>query len=161
MASLAIGTPALLTFPGARWQASDRLRFRLDAATVLIGSFLVVWFFALGPFLHAGAITSPAASAARFYTIGDSLTVILAAGVYLRSRSEITRASAAILLIAYTLQVIPDLRLWQPEALAAYSAGDPIAAIWFGVWLMKWVSARSADAALDRHSPEEIGRAHV
>ena len=150
---LAFGIPALLTFPGTRWQASDRLRFRLDAATVLIGSLLVVWFFALGPFLRAEAITSPAASAARFYTIGDSLTVILAAGVYLRSRSEITRAAAAILLIAFTLQVIPDIRLWQPEVLAAYSAGDPIAAIWFGVWLMKWVSARTADAMLDRHLP--------
>ena len=154
MGYLAFGIPALLTFPSARWQASDRRRFRLDAATVLIGSLLVVWFFALGPFLRAEVNTSPAASAARFYTIGDSLTVILAAGVYLRSRSEVTRSAAAILLIAFTLQVIPDIRFWQPEVIAAYSAGDPIAAIWYGVWLMKWVSARSAHAALDRHSPE-------
>jgi len=157
---LPFGIAGLVAFPSARWLASDRSRLQLDAATVLIGSLLVVWHFAIGPFLRSPA-PATADIGAQIYTIGDSLTVVLAAALYLRSGSDATRAAAIFLLIAVTLQVIPDIGFWQQGWASTYRAGDPIAALWYGVWLAKWAAARSAEQLLrhPRSTPtEEAGR---
>ncbi len=146
---LLFGIAGLVAFPSARWLDPDRMRLRLDAATVLIGSLLVVWYFAIGPFLRSPAPAS-ADVGAQIYTIGDSITVVLAAALYLRSGSAATRVAAVFLLLAVTLQVIPDIGFWQQGWASSYSAGDPIAGIWFGVWVAKWLAARSAEYRLLR-----------
>ena len=145
-AYLVFGIASMLAFPSARWQQADRVRFRLDAAMVLIGSGLVVWFFAIGPYLRAPA---QAPFGVQVYTIGDSLTVFLAAALYLRSTSTATRRAAGFLLVAFSLHVVPDIGFWRGGWATRYSAGDPIAGIWFCVWLLKWMAARSAQDALD------------
>lgn len=159
---LLFGIAGLLAFPSGRWLASDQSRLRLDGATVLIGSLLVVWYFAIGPFLRSPAPAS-ADVGAQIYTIGDSITVVLAAALYLRSGAPATRIAAVFLLLAVTLQVIPDIGFWQQGWASTYSAGDPIAGIWYGVWLAKWLAARSAEHRLrhpGRAAPGEEGRYH-
>jgi PAS domain S-box-containing protein len=146
---LLFGIAGLLAFPSGRWQAADWRRIGLDAATVLIGSLLVVWYFAIGPFLRSPTSAS-ADVGAQIYTIGDSVTVVLVAALYLRSASAATRTAALFLLIAVTLQVIPDIGFWQQGWASTYSAGDPIAGIWYGVWLAKWLAARLAEHVLRR-----------
>ncbi len=157
---LLFGIAGLAAFPSARWHATDRTRLRLDAATVLIGSLLVVWYFAIGPYLRSSTLAGSDVGS-QIYTIGDSVTVVLAAALYLRSGSPATRVAAVFLLIAVTLQVIPDIGFWQQGWASTYSAGDPIAAIWYGVWLAKWLAARSALQRLQHPrpvKPEEQGR---
>ncbi|MBC7894886.1 MAG: hypothetical protein H7066_05715, partial [Cytophagaceae bacterium] len=138
----------LLTFAGVRWRRADRLRSRLDAAIVMIGSLLVVWFFALGPFFRSTGTHAPAVHD-WIYTMGDSLAVVLAAALYLRSGTRYARTVATLLLVASTLQVIPDIAFWSAQGQFTYRAGHWIAGFWFAVWGVKWLAARYANAALD------------
>jgi PAS domain S-box-containing protein len=144
---LVFGILGLLTFPGTSRRPVDRLRFRLDAGIVLLGSLLVVWFFALGPFIRSGS-GGDTVIAHYIYTVGDSVTVILAAALYLRSGSMLNRTVAVLMLAAFTMQVVPDIVFWSGNALESYKAGDAIAAWWFGVWILKWFAARVADGML-------------
>lgn len=137
---LVFGTAALLAFPSAQLRRVDRVRFGLDGLIVLTGSLLVVWFVAIVPWLRSSAET---ASRDYLYTIGDALGVVLSAVLYLRSSKSLTRTVALFLLVAYVLQVIPDVVLSAPK-LASFRAGDPIEFVWFAVWGMKWIAARYA-----------------
>lgn len=140
---LVFGIAGLLAFPGVAWRPVDRLRFRIDSTIVLLGSLLVVWFFALGPFFRASG-----ESAARLqdyiYTVGDSLTVVLAAALYLRCGTAMMRKVGIFLLCAFTLQVIPDIVLYSGMRSFSYHAGDAIAGVWYAVWGLKWIAARYA-----------------
>lgn len=138
---------ALLTFAGVRWRRADRLRSRLDAAIVMIGSLLVVWFFALGPFFRSTGTLAPQVHD-WIYTLGDSLAVVLAAALYLRSGTRFARTVAILLLVSSTLQVIPDIAFWSAQGQFTYRAGHWIAGFWFAVWVVKWLAARYANAAL-------------
>ncbi|MGQ0648576.1 MAG: histidine kinase dimerization/phospho-acceptor domain-containing protein [Gemmatimonadaceae bacterium] len=135
--------PALLAFAGVKWRRADRLRFRLDAAIVMIGSLLVVWFFALGPFFRATGTLAPQVHD-WIYTLGDSLAVVLSAALYLRSGTRFARTVAVMMLLACTLQVIPDIAFWSAQGQFTYRAGDWIAAVWYAVWSVKWLAARYA-----------------
>ncbi len=141
-AYLGFGIAGLLTFPGVAWRPVDRLRFRIDGAILLFGSVLVVWFFALGPFFSATAESARLQD--YIYTIGNSVTVVLAAALYLRSGTGMMRTVSALLLVAFTLQVIPDIVLNWGKDPYVYRAGDLIGAVWYAVWLVKWVAARYA-----------------
>ena len=145
---LVFGVAALLTFPSASWHPVDRLRHRLDGAIVLLGSILVVWFFALGPFLRVRGASSPAFQD-YLYTLGDSFTVVLAAVLYLRSGTRLTRTVSSLLLLAFTLQVFPDIAFASGGHRTNYHAGDAIAGIWYAVWAVKWLAARYAIRELD------------
>jgi PAS domain-containing protein len=143
---LLLGNGALLAFRGADLRRTDERRFVLDGLIVLVGSFLVTWFFAIVPLLNkgGGALTRD-----YIYTAGDSIAVVLAAALYLRARTAITRDAAAFLVIAYILQVVPDVYLTSAN-LSAYQSGNWIETVWFAVWGAKWLGARRALHQLDR-----------
>lgn len=155
-AYLVFGIAGLITFPGVRWRPIDRRRYHIDAAIVLIGSLLVVWFFALGPFFRTTG-ESMARLQDYIYTIGDSVTVVLAAGLYLRCGTVMMRTVSVVLLLAFTLQVFPDVVLYSGVELHTYHAGDAIAGVWYAVWALKWISARYAFAQV-RHPHAESRR---
>jgi len=139
---LVFGNAALLAFPSAALRRVDRLRFGFDGLIVLVGSLLMVWFFAAGPYLRVDSATRDIV-----YTVGDTLAVVLAAALYLRSSSPLTRLTALFLLAAYILQIVPDVTL-RASRLATYRAGTIIEVVWFAVWTLKWVAARRALRAL-------------
>ncbi len=143
---LVFGILGLLTFPATPRRQADLVRFRIDAGIVLLGSLLVVWYFALGPLIRS--TSGLAVTGDYIYTVGDSATVILAAALYVRSGSVVNRCVAVLMLVAFTMQVIPDIVFWSGTSRASYQAGDSIAAWWFGVWVMKWVAARTANGML-------------
>ena len=135
---LVVGTAALLAFPSAPLRRVDWVRFGLDGLIVLTGSLLIVWFAAIVPWLRPSAET---ATRDYFYTIGDSLGVVLSAVLYLRSSKPLTRAVALLLLLAYVLQIVPDVLLTAPK-LAGFRPGDTIEIAWYAVWALKWAAAR-------------------
>ncbi len=144
---LALGIAALLVFPGAPRHATDRVRFRLDTAMVIIGSLLIVWYAAIGPFIRSSGIgQAPLGDVAS--TIGDSAAIILAAVLNLRADSRATRVASAFLLVAFVLHVIPDLGFWRSGWFETYAAGDGIAGFWYGAWFAKWLAARAAESAV-------------
>lgn len=146
-AYLVFGIAALLMFPGAVLRPIDRLRFWTDGAIVVFGSLLVVWFFALGPFFRASGELA-AGPQEYVLAIGDSVSVVLAAVLCLRSRTGLTRTVGVFLLAASTLQVIPDIAIWSGQQSHGYQAGDAIAGVWYAAWALKWGAARYALAQL-------------
>ncbi len=145
--ALLLGLAGMLAFTGERRAAADRVRLGIDAAIVAVGSGLVLWFVALGPFFAATG-----AAAARFedyvYAVSDTLSAVLAALVFLRSTTRYMRTVSGLLLLAYLLQVIPDVLLWAGKAAFSYRPGDAIDVVWFGVWVLKGAAARYAERAL-------------
>lgn len=156
-AYLVFGIAALLAFPSAVRRPVDRLRFRLDGAIVVFGSILVLWFFALGPFFRASGALS-AAPQDYLYTIGDSVSVVVAAVLCLRSSTVLTRTVGVLLLLAFTLQVIPDIVIWSGKRDHTYHAGDAIAGIWYAVWALKWIAARYALSQLREPNADVLQR---
>lgn len=140
---LAFTVPGLLVFPSSTWRGRDQLRARIDVATVLIGSLLVSWFLALGPLLGSPDLaTAPLDD--RLYAFGDSITVVLAAVLHLRSTSPAVRAAAQWLLLAFLLRLLPDLLIWRGGDPADFSAFAFIDQVWYLVWALLWLAARTA-----------------
>lgn len=145
---LGVAVPALLVFPSGNWRARDALRARIDAATILIGALLMVWFLAIGPLLRSPALaTAPLDD--RIYVLGDSLMVLLAGGLFLRAATIDVRLAAGWLLAAYTLRLAPDLVLWQGGAPPDFSAFAPIGTVWTIAWVLQWAAARAAESERD------------
>ncbi len=144
---IVLGNLALLTFRSAALRRVDRVRVLLDALIVLAGSVLLVWYFAIVPYLQGIEGTE---SRDWFYTSGDALAVVLSAVLYLRSNSRLTRAVALYLCAAYVVQLVPDVIVTGPT-LSAYRAGSPLEAVWYAVWVLKWMAARRALTLLATH----------
>lgn len=140
---LVFNVAALLSFPSTLWRADDRSRYRLDLATALVGSLLLVWFFALGPFFSSRALT-PDFVDDFVHAAGDSLTVMLAAALHLRAATRLTRLLALPLLVAFILQVIPDIVFWSSTGPIDPSLANIVGLLWFAVWLVKWFAVRIA-----------------
>ncbi len=142
---IAVLVPALIVFPSGRWRARDALRARIDAATILIGSLLIVWFLAVGPLLRSPALaTAPVDD--RIYVLGDALVVLLAGGLFLRAATTDVRRAAGWLLAAYTLRLAPDLALWQGGVAPDFSAFAPVGTVWTFAWVLQWAAARAAES---------------
>lgn len=67
----------LLRFPIIPWAPGDRLPLRLDSATVVVGSGLLVWFFAVGPIVRNPETMSSSVIDA-VYSVIDIATVVIA-----------------------------------------------------------------------------------
>ncbi|MBI3567259.1 MAG: hypothetical protein HY084_03520 [Gemmatimonadetes bacterium] len=142
---------ALLAFPSAPRRRADRRRFVLDALVVLVGSILLVWYLAIEPNL----LGKPQVTLSDYVnTAGDSLAIVLAAVLYLRSGSPLTRSVALLLLISHLLHVVPDAWL-TGRHLATFHPGDWIDIAFFSVWALKYVAARRALTTLG--TPTSVG----
>ncbi len=148
---LAFLLPALVLFPVARWRGRDAERARLDALTVLVGSFLVSWYFGIGPLLRLPSAAS-APLGDRIAVFGDAFAVMLAALLHLRAASHATRAAARLLLLALTLRLAPDVIIWRATGTPDFSVFGLIDATWFLVWALLWASARVAEEVRERET---------
>lgn len=144
VAYLALSLPAFLLFPVARWRGRDGERARIDGLTVIIGSALVGWYFAVGPLLRSpGALTAAADDVALVF--GDALAVLLVARLHLRAARPSTRAAARWMLIGLALRIAPDILIWREAEAADFTPFGAIDAAWFFVWAMLWAGARAAE----------------
>lgn len=142
--------PALLVFPSAVWRGRDALRARIDVSTVLIGSALVTWFLAIGPLLRSPRLAS-APLDDRLYAFGDSIAVVLAAVLHLRSTLPSVRRGAHWLLAAYLLRLIPDLVIWQSGSTPDFSPFGTIDTAWSLAWALQWAAARAGEPEAAAH----------
>lgn len=153
--SLLLTLAGLLAFSTDRRSTVDRVRLTIDVAIVAIGSALLLWSVALGPFFEATGPQSPRLED-FIYTIADGLAAVLAAVVYLRSGTRYMKSVAALLLVACLLQVVPDVLFWANKSSYSYRPRDAIAVLWFSVWTLKGIAARYAEHALMRRDPEDF-----
>lgn len=134
---------ALLLFPSVRRRGRDAIRARLDVATVVLGSALLVWYLAIGPLLRLPAL-SAAPLEDRLFALGDSAALLLAGILHLRTGDVAVRRAAAWLLAAYFVRLVPDLVIWRGFGVADFSTFALVDLAWFGVWVLHWAAARAA-----------------
>ena len=120
----------LSAFPAAPQSRLERTTFWLDATTVLLGGWMVVWYVVLGP-------TAVGADAPRIetilssaYPIGDLVLIFGIAAVMLRRPEEGSREALAILAVALGLFLVADLSFSYLSLLDAYESGDWPDALW-------------------------------
>ena len=135
---------AMLLFPSARRRGRDAIRARLDVATVVLGSALLVWYLAIGPLLRLPSL-SEAPLEDRLFALGDSAALLLAGILHLRTGDVAVRRAAAWLLAAYFARLVPDLVIWRGFGVADFSPFALVDLAWFGVWALHWVAAREAE----------------
>lgn len=93
---------ALLSFPTAETNRSDRLKFTMDVAIVALGGTLAAWHFVIRPTLEKSAPDAWLMTYLNLsYIVGDLILLLGIATVLLRRPSEINRI--ALLIIVFGL----------------------------------------------------------
>src|SRR2546425_5718275 len=114
----------LMTFPFAPRSKASQTKFWLDAGTVLLGAWMGIWYFVLGPTAlaeHADRLSALLASA---YPIGD-LVLIFSTAVLLFRQPEIgNRHVLGILAAGITSFLVADVAFGYLDLRSSYQAGD-------------------------------------
>lgn len=119
-----------LAFPSARQDRSARLKFWLDAGTVLLAGWMLIWYFVIGP-VAIDAAASPAQTVLSIaYPIGDLLVLFGIAAVLLRRPPATSRRSLVILAVGALLFVAADTAFSYLDFNEAYSSGDWPDTLW-------------------------------
>ena len=113
----------MLLFPHAPQGRLERVKFWLDGSTVLIGGWMVVWYFVLGPTVRGSSeLTTRIMSAA--YPIGDLVLAFGATGLALRSRRDGISASLAVLAAGAFTFFVADIVFGYLSILERYEGGS-------------------------------------
>ncbi|MDR7417766.1 MAG: GGDEF domain-containing protein [Armatimonadota bacterium] len=130
----------LLRFPVSRCGPGERLKFWLDAGTVVLSGWMVVWHLVLGPIaLEAGtdAITTALSAA---YPIGDLVMLFGIVAVVLRRPVGGNRHALMILAGGLLMYFVADLAYGYLTLLDRYQSGD-----WpDGLWMAAHVATAAA-----------------
>lgn len=153
----------LVTFPTAPKSRIERSKFWLDAITVLLGGWMVVWYFVLGPTAVAQdtAVLVTVLSAA--YPIGDLVLIFGIAAILLRSVEEGHRGTLGLLAAGAVSFLVADVAFGYLSLQEAYSGGDWPDAFWmiaqllfvaaaqFQCWQSSREETREPDQATEIH----------
>jgi diguanylate cyclase (GGDEF)-like protein len=120
----------LLLFPVGARQRTDRLKFWLDIGTVLLSTWMVVWFFVIAPTARAGADTSLGMIISQAYPVGDLVLVFGIAAIILRKPTESSRRALTILAVGLGLFVIADIGFGYASLHTEFKGGDWPDSIW-------------------------------
>lgn len=132
----------LLSFPVAPKSRIERSKFWLDAITVLLGAWMVVWYFVLGPTAieQDSPVLLTVLSAA--YPIGDLVLIFGVAAILLRTVEDGRRGTLGLLAAGAVSFLIADVAFGYLSLQEAYSGGDWPDAFWMIAQLLFVASAQ-------------------
>jgi PAS domain S-box-containing protein len=125
-----------LCFPGRQLPRHGRTRFNLDAALVIVAGFVIAFYFSFRLFLIDPAETTALAIVES--SLDWALFAVAGIGVLQKRDPEIRQAM--LLLLGANLAYIAANSVL--VSLPAYHTGDPVDALWFSAWALRWVAAR-------------------
>ncbi len=131
----------LLTFPFAPRTKASQTRFWLDAGTVLLGAWMIVWYFVLGPTAlaeHADRLSALLASA---YPIGDLVLIFGAAALLLRQPESGNRHVLGMLAAGIASFFVADVTFGYLDLQGSYRVGDWPDVFWMLAWFLFAASA--------------------
>lgn len=132
----------LLTFPSAPRTRSEIVKFWLDAATVLLSGWMVIWYFVLGPTAlvqNTGSLTTVLSSA---YPIGDLVMIFGISVLILRRPDEGSWEALALLAVGLTLFLVADVGFGYLSLRETYESGDWPDAFWMLAQFLMVASAQ-------------------
>ena len=131
-----------MAFPAAPRERSERAKFWLDVATVLLGGAMLSWYIVMRP-TAAGARTDLATLLLSLaYPVGDLVLLLGAATILARSPAESSRRALHLLIGAAVLQFVADLAYGHMRLAGSYRAGDSIDAVWLASGALFALAAR-------------------
>ncbi len=131
----------LVSFPFAPQTKASRLKFWLDAGTVVLGGWMIVWYFVLGPTALAGHSEMVDTVLSVAYPIGDLVLIFGAASVLLRDPEGGSRRALGITAAGITAFLIADISFGYRDLQGLYQAGDWPDAFWMLAWFLIAASA--------------------
>lgn len=149
---LALG--GVLLFPAARRRRGEGFTFALDAATVLLGSGMVVWYFVLRPTVITTGTDTMSAVLSLAYPVGDLVLLLGIATALLRRPDYASRCCLRMMVAGMAVFVFADVGYGYLSVGDRYAAGDWPDAGWMiaQVLLMAaaWMQVRG-DSGGDSH----------
>ncbi|HQU86822.1 MAG TPA: PAS domain S-box protein, partial [Pyrinomonadaceae bacterium] len=101
---------ALLSFPTAQTNRSDRLKFTMDVAIVALGGTLAVWHFVIRPTLEKAPPDAWLMTYLNLsYIVGDLILLLGIATVLLRRPSELNRIALLIIVVGLLNTTAADI----------------------------------------------------
>jgi diguanylate cyclase (GGDEF)-like protein/PAS domain S-box-containing protein len=141
---------ALLIFPLARRTRLERWKFVLDAAMVLVGGGVVIWYFSVRPTAASQESTVVVTLLAFAYPLVSMLVLLGVTTVLLRRPTDGNRLAFGLLLTGIAVGVVADLTF----NLAQLSAGGRSASWADGVFLVcYWMLIASGERYWRRPVP--------
>jgi diguanylate cyclase (GGDEF)-like protein/PAS domain S-box-containing protein len=126
---------ALLSFPLARRTRLERWKFGLDAAMVLVGGGVVIWYFSIRPTAELGNTGTIITLLAFAYPLVSMLVLLGITTVILRRPTDGNRVAFGLLVGAVTISVVADLTF----NLVSLETGGRSASIIDGAYLLCYI----------------------
>lgn len=145
----------LLSFPHAPQSRIERTKFVMDAGTVLLGGWMVVWYFVLGPTAVAKDTPLLQTILSAAYPLGDLVLIFGIAAVLLRLPGEDKRVPFALLAGGVVAFLVADLAFGHLSLQDAYSSGDWPDGFWMVAALLFGAGAQVQYSWASREGPPE------
>lgn len=145
----------LVSLPHAPQTKASQTKFWLDACTVLLGGWMVIWYFVLGPIAvaeHTDRLRTLLSSA---YPIGDLVLIFGTAALLLRQPEGGNRYALGLLATGIASFLIADIGFGYQDLKDLYQSGNWPDAFWMCAWFLFaasalyqawWLSQKSATA---------------
>jgi diguanylate cyclase (GGDEF)-like protein len=132
----------VLTFPTAPKTKADRTKLWLDTGTVVIGAYMILWYFALGPTARDSGSTLLESFVSLAYPIGDLVLVFAITRILLSQPSRGLGRSLGILASGLILFVIADVAFAHLSFTDSYAGGDWPDSLWMVAQVLMALSAQ-------------------
>jgi len=132
----------VLTFPTAPRTRADRTKMWLDTGTVVIGAFMILWYFALGPTARQSGSTFLESFVSLAYPIGDLVLVLAISRILLGQPSRGLGHALGILASGIILFIIADVGFAHLSFTESYSGGSWPDSLWMVAQVLMAVSAQ-------------------
>jgi diguanylate cyclase (GGDEF)-like protein len=141
----------LLTMPVTPRSRRERQRLALDALTVLVSTFMLIWYLVLGPTVVAGGPDPLTVAVSVAYPVGDLVIVFGVATVVMRGVGQEVARPLGVLAGALLLFVVADVYYGYVGLHAGFVGGTWPDLFWLGGNLLMGVSAHVQHRFAHRH----------
>jgi diguanylate cyclase (GGDEF)-like protein len=146
----------VLSFPTAPRTRADRTKMWLDTGTVVIGAYMILWYFALGPTARATGAGWFENFVSLAYPIGDLVLVLAITRILLGQPPRGVGHSLGILASGLLLFVVADVAFAHLSLNDAYAGGDWPDSLWMVAQVLMAVSAQYQYWHTSRHGSTEL-----
>jgi diguanylate cyclase (GGDEF)-like protein len=132
----------VLSFPTAPRTRADKAKLWLDTGTVMLGAFMILWYYALGPTVRSTGAGALEASVSLAYPIGDLVLVLAIARILLARPPRGLGHSLGILATGLLIFVIADVAFAALSLKDAYNGGDWPDSLWMVSQVLMAIAAQ-------------------
>jgi PAS domain S-box-containing protein len=114
----------LLSFPMSQREGRTRLTFGLDAATVILGAGMLIWYYLLRPIALAGSSGFLEASVTLAFPVANTVLLFGVVAVLLRRPGVGVRRALGVLMLGIVMDAVGDLGYSYQALRGDYQGGN-------------------------------------